>query len=409
MRFSIIIPIYNVEKYLAQCLESILTQDYNDYEIICIEDQSTDKSADIMECYAKRNKCIRRIYNEENRGAAYSRNQGIVEARGEYIWFVDSDDWIREGALKRLDEILVKHPCDAVHFDFIEKYEESEWDGYHDIQKYEIQERLTPISGREFFFDTFRRERTGTGVPCIVWSAVWSTAFLASNKLYFEEGLLHEDVLFSFKQSMIAKKVIAISDSLYVYRRRDGSISSFSSVKHKQSMFHIIMQIFLYWERNCFSEEEESLLMIFLIYIYRTYMTHFALATEGEEPYLFGDRIEQFFYRLFHGEVYSFEKFNSRELELLCRAENVWIYGAGRIGMEVARYFQSIGQRFEGFVVSEKGKNPDLLYEHEVWLARNVRFHKKDVVVISVQERYVNNIMDQLDGADIQKIFLRYR
>ena len=94
MKFSIIVPVYNVEQYLAECLDSLLSQTYEDYEIICINDASTDKSYDILLEYSDNNKCIKVLNNDSNQGQSYSRNRGIKEAVGEYVLFVDSDDML---------------------------------------------------------------------------------------------------------------------------------------------------------------------------------------------------------------------------------------------------------------------------------------------------------------------------
>ena len=100
--FSIIVPIYNVEKYLTECLQSVLKQSYQYYEIICINDASTDNSYDILLKYAKNNKKIIVINNKKNRGLSYCRNQGIEKAKGDYILFVDSDDYISSESTNRI-------------------------------------------------------------------------------------------------------------------------------------------------------------------------------------------------------------------------------------------------------------------------------------------------------------------
>lgn len=102
MKLSIVIPVYNVEKYVSECLDSCLEQniDITDYEIIIVNDGSTDNSANLINLYAKQSNII--IINQENLGLSAARNAGMKIAKGEYIWFVDSDDWIEPGILKRI-------------------------------------------------------------------------------------------------------------------------------------------------------------------------------------------------------------------------------------------------------------------------------------------------------------------
>ena len=110
MKFSIIVPVYNVEKYVKRCLDSIFNQTYKDFEVIVVNDGSTDKSMNIVKKY----KDVK-IINEENRGLSHARNNGVKNARGDYILFVDSDDYINKDLLKELNKSLNNNP-DVVRF-----------------------------------------------------------------------------------------------------------------------------------------------------------------------------------------------------------------------------------------------------------------------------------------------------
>ncbi len=99
IKFSIIIPVYNVEEYLAECIDSILSQDYNNIQILCINDGSTDNSLKLLEKYAKKDRRIK-IFSQKNQGQGIARNVGIKNATGDYIMFIDPDDWILPNTLK---------------------------------------------------------------------------------------------------------------------------------------------------------------------------------------------------------------------------------------------------------------------------------------------------------------------
>lgn len=111
-KLSVIIPVYNVEEYLRECLDSILGQDYDDFEVILVDNNSTDKSYEICEEYARKYPEVVRVYRCEAWGAAAARNFGVEKARGEYIWFIDSDDYIEKGAIRKL-VTMAESLCDV--------------------------------------------------------------------------------------------------------------------------------------------------------------------------------------------------------------------------------------------------------------------------------------------------------
>ena len=113
---SIIIPIYNVEAYLGECLESVIMQTYTQLEIICVYDPSSDKSIEILKKYANRDGRIQVISNERRMGLSYNRNIGLSQAVGDYLYFLDSDDWIEKNAIEELVNIAEETECDVIAF-----------------------------------------------------------------------------------------------------------------------------------------------------------------------------------------------------------------------------------------------------------------------------------------------------
>ena len=106
MRFSVIIPVYNVESFLERCIESVLSQDYEDYEIIAVDDGSKDSSLEILKSYERKTNKIH-IISQENKGLGGARNTGIVCAKGDYLVFLDSDDYIKTDMLSSLNSVLI--------------------------------------------------------------------------------------------------------------------------------------------------------------------------------------------------------------------------------------------------------------------------------------------------------------
>ncbi len=208
MRFSIIVPIYNIEEYLDECITSILGQKMTDFELILIDDGSTDSSGQICDKYAETDNRVT-VIHKENSGASVSRNMGISHAKGEYIVFVDSDDSFKN------DEVLDNF-CKQ-----IEKYNNPDillnntW-GDYDINCHTSEELLTfliKLGFREKKFDT---------VP---WDKIYKKEYIDSNNFRFTEGYTHEDILWTFTTIVNADTYGIIDVPFYNRRVLETSIS----------------------------------------------------------------------------------------------------------------------------------------------------------------------------------------
>lgn len=218
-KISIVIPIYNVAKYIADCLYSVLRQSYNDYEIICVNDGSIDDSAVIVESLIQKEGVTDKVQliNQDNAGLSAARNTGIEAAKGEYIFLLDSDDWLEQDALSRLAE----HLCgeDLVCFTGRRYFE--------DKCEYENPDVLTECtydSGWEYYCKNATKPRNFVFV-CAVLRA-YRRDFLFENNLWFTKGIYHEDSMFTPYVCLYAGRTKEINESLYVYRIRKGSITT---------------------------------------------------------------------------------------------------------------------------------------------------------------------------------------
>ncbi len=215
MKFSIIIPVYNVEQYLTKCLDSVVNQTYNDeYEVICVNDGSTDSSLAILEEYAKISPKVV-VINSPNGGTASARNLGLNVARGEYIWFIDSDDWIEENSLEFLAEYLNKSNPDVFCFNGKLLYEE---DGREEHDEGVADDNLTGWG----YYNKYALQRRKFHFVCVV-LRLYRREFLLNNNLFFEVGILHEDNLWVPQICYYAQTVKIIPNMLYVYHIRQGS------------------------------------------------------------------------------------------------------------------------------------------------------------------------------------------
>ncbi len=216
--FSIILPIYNVEKYLARCVESIINEKFRDYEMILVDDGSTDNCHALCDEYAKKYPFIQ-VVHKENGGLSSARNAGYKLATGEYVFWIDSDDWICEGALERIYNACRDTRPDILKFNFMnnpggEIIKSELAPGYYD--RSDIEDKITPMV-----------LENSAGVILSIWSHVYRNGFIKENGLSFisEREIGSEDYLFSFEAYSCAKSLLVIEDVLYVYDYREGSLS----------------------------------------------------------------------------------------------------------------------------------------------------------------------------------------
>lgn len=215
---SIIIPVYNTEKYLRQCLDSVAGQTYANLQIICVDDGSSDSSRSILERYAARDGRIK-ILSQPNRGQGAARNRGIEEASGDYIIFVDSDDWCDRELCERL---LLKIRADrsdfvicaaTVYDEQKEKYSQS--DSYHSLREWPGENRLTraEVGGRLFT------------IPVMPWGKIYDAAFLKNSGIRFHGYKAFEDNVFFIELFFAMKKFSVCKEFLMFYRiNRKNSI-----------------------------------------------------------------------------------------------------------------------------------------------------------------------------------------
>ncbi|MBQ2638829.1 glycosyltransferase [Candidatus Saccharibacteria bacterium] len=205
MKLSIIIPVYNVEKYLSECLESILVQDNSDFEVILVDNNSTDKSPEIIDRVKKRYPKKVRSFLCSSWGASAVRNFGVLKARGEYIWFVDSDDWIEKDAISKLIRHAEETRADAINFSVRRVYPNRENIlTFVNTDKPDFKKRYI-MYGFPPFQNIYRRD-------------FWNKHFS------FPEGIIHEDMAILSSAVLYSDNFSYIDEVLYNYRQRSGSV-----------------------------------------------------------------------------------------------------------------------------------------------------------------------------------------
>ncbi len=220
IQLSIIIPFYNVEKYIAECLNSVYNQDIpeTDYEVICVNDASPDGSRDIVFEYQKKHPNLVLVEHEVNKKLGAARNTGRTIARGKYIWNVDSDDYIKPNVLKQLIETCNNDELDVLMFNF-----------YKSVNGVEQLNNAYPFTNSDIytgieFTNKYCLNHFGEISP--VWSQLYRLEFLKSNNITTPEYNYAEDAPFTFKCLFLAKKIKSIDMPCYAYRTSENSIGS---------------------------------------------------------------------------------------------------------------------------------------------------------------------------------------
>lgn len=235
--FSIIVPVYNVEKYLEKCIGSVISQTYEDYEIILIDDGSTDNSGSICDLYKKRFDNKIKVIHQKNGGLSKARNTGIFYAQGIYIIFLDSDDYFLDK--NALSEIRAKaEGQDLIAFEWKE-IPDSLKDS--DVTIYYSKERVAKNFDGKVFLE--KSLLVDPGMPWYAVRYVYRRQYIQEYKLLFKEGRMYEDVLFTPRAVLLAKSVSILAYPVYGYRiSRPGSITS--TVKYRNLYDHLYASVY---------------------------------------------------------------------------------------------------------------------------------------------------------------------
>ena len=221
---SVIIPVYNVEKYLAECLESVRIQSLKDWEAICVNDGATDNSPAILKEFAAKDPRFR-IIEQENGGLSAARNAGVRAVTGKYIYFLDSDDLITPDALQWMYETAELHKTDLLHFAGEPFYEPGVEKDPFEEQDFFKGQYGECVSGDVLLLQMLRKNDWNPGVVY----RFYRKDFYTENHLSFHEGVLHEDEAFSLIADLSAKRTMRQNKICYRRRVRAGSIMTFSS------------------------------------------------------------------------------------------------------------------------------------------------------------------------------------
>ncbi len=250
VKISIIIPVYNSKQYLRKCLESICNQTLQDIEIICINDCSNDNSHLILQEYAKNDQRIKLIDLKENKGAAVARNIGIENSCGQYLGFIDSDDFIDPNFYEKLYERASKTDADVVKGNIA------------------IYCPKTKSSTKEAWIDLNDKvKQHKANFCCSFTSAIYKTSLIKENAIEFLEGLIHfEDPYFTIKAAIFYQKLEIIDDVFYYYVNNPDSTSRKKiTINHIESLITGVGKVLDLLDQYCLDKTHYLIIFNFLL------------------------------------------------------------------------------------------------------------------------------------------------
>ena len=249
IKISVIIPVYNTEKYLNECLDSIVNQTLSDIEIICVNDGSTDNSLAILESYAKKDNRIT-VISQENNGQGSARNLGLTIAKGKYIYFMDSDDFLKKEALGEVYNICEDKSLDFVMFQLI-NYDDIN-DKYYQDNHYNMPQVAELVKDSVFSYNDLGELIFKVAVSPV--NKLYNKNFLTKFDINFPDDIIFEDNIFFWNVFLNADKIAFIQKHYYIRRRHFLSTTGKSNIRFLDTIkvHNRVIQIFK--EKNLFND-----------------------------------------------------------------------------------------------------------------------------------------------------------
>ena len=254
---SIIVPVYQVEKYIRQCIDSILAQTFTDFELILVDDGSKDRSGQICDEYAGMDKRVK-VIHQKNSGAAAARNSGMDQAIGDYFLFVDSDDYVVPTMVECLYEKVVKEKADIAVCNYLYFFENDREKDFSTSIKSEV------LPGTEIFYN--RKNERNYGIWTVVWNKLYRKETVG--KVRFRFGRYFEDEFWANDIYQMDIKVVTIPECLYYYRQHDESTMKQKSIQKNFDVIEALQErIDIYLQKPEYAHQAYKVLIFSLEYL----------------------------------------------------------------------------------------------------------------------------------------------
>lgn len=389
IKVSVIIPVFNSEKYIERCIESIINQTLRDIEIICIDDCSRDTSLKILKQYGQIDARIRIYHNEFNLGAAACRNKALELAKGKYIQFVDADDFLDQNALESLYCDAEENKVDMCFFKMKVQHENVET-GFKELPRISNSYRNV-LSGKKILA-IFIENNDFFYYACMVF---YRRDFLNENYLRFKKITIGEGGDLILRALTVAERVIVNDGKYYNYYIHLGSITNRDD-KNKLPLFGQITQyisMLKYMAGDVDSEE------IFDFLNFQMKKINGGISNlSNEETIDFEGKLEDkfsehIFKSLLSRDVNYDIVLQDDELKQIRQSENVILFGAGYALKDVMFLLNKYEIEIIGIAVSDKKNNPKSLYGHHIYeITEILEYNRNSIVIVTANSKYRKEI-----------------
>lgn len=386
VKVSVIVPVYNTESMLESCIKSLLAQTLKEIEIIFIDDKSTDSSLAILYKYQKKDHRINIICNEENIGAALSRNKGLDKAKGKYIQFADSDDYLEPDALENLYILSEQHNSEMCYLGMQLHIE-------NDISEIGLREGIVGnypnvYNGREII-EEFVKNNDFFLYMC---SVFYKSSFIEENGLRYKKLPIGEGGDFILRALCVAEKVIVCPGKYYHYRVHEKSISRGANAKIKLLIGQIAQYIDIL---QYYSQHEDAVgLQPFLEDQYRKIaggILNLSMSDKQDVEDGLGTAFAKYIFHILQQKtkIYGIE-FNEEIVTRLRQKNHVIIYGAGYASKEIIELLQQYEIEIVGFAVTKRKEGQMNLYGHHIYEIQELKGYKDDAIVLIAANKIYN-------------------
>lgn len=257
-KISIIIPVYNIENYVGACLDSVVNQTFQDYEIIVVDDGSTDQSLKIVREYEEKYKEKIKVISQKNSGQGGARNTGMAAAKGEFFLFIDGDDYITETALEKLVEKQKEQDADVVVFEFAAVDEKGKYLG--NMQGWEKRDTKEMVQDPAYYLVHI------TTTPC----KLWRKSLFLEHGILFSKNIWFEDLEITKKVMAHVRKAVSLDEEIYYYVYRQGSTMNNRRLEKNRDLFQVMDHILEYYQSigklDEYQEELEFSAVLHILY-----------------------------------------------------------------------------------------------------------------------------------------------
>ena len=400
-KVSIIIPVYNCEKYIARCLESKIKQTLKEIEIKCINDASGDDSFDILNNYQKKDSRIKIIHMPVNKGAGLCRNKGLELASGEYIHFVDADDYMMLDACEKLYNHMKEKNGDIC---------------FHKI-KIISENKNNESSVSQGILEKYDGSYIGTGLLdefvknneffLYPWSVIFKRKLINENKLTFSSLLIGEGGEFVLKALVRAKSASVLDEVLYYYNVHEDSIMGKNSKRSiillgQISQYIIGVREFAicnnsYGLKNFLVQQKKK--------IKPTLDNLSKYELENIEKAIKEDFSKYIFYELKNATIEDDLVLDDSITQILEKINSVILYGAGNITKNILKILNFYGIELEAIIVTNRENNPENIYGHKIYQIDELHeSQKKEYVLVPLKRRYLDEVKLNLEKNGFKNI-----